>query len=48
MLGDLPTKPIKRRDANPLILLLGGVILASLLIIGSYVAGEVTTALSVR
>lgn len=46
VLSELPSQQKKRRDADPVSLLLWGVILASLLIIGAYVVGEVTTVLS--
>jgi hypothetical protein len=48
VLSDLPTESKKQRDTDPVALLLWGVILASLLIIGTYVVGDVQTALSGR
>lgn len=48
VLSDLPSEQTKRRDLDPVVLLLWGVILASLLIIGAYVVGEVTAILTGR
>lgn len=46
--SDVSTEPKKQRDADLVALLLWGVIRASLLIIGTYVVGDVPTALSGR
>ncbi len=48
VMGDLPAEAKNRKGADPVATLLWGVIFASLLIIGAYVVGEVTTVLSGR